>query len=78
MSKRSYTPVNCSFYDKLEALATLRKESLIQFQSPGGDAQEVLGVIKDFFIRDGAEYLITEKGDEVRLDHITKVNGEKV
>lgn len=78
MSDRSYTPVNCSFYDKLEELATLRKESLIKYREEDGDTSETLGVIKDFFIREGVEYLVTDKGAEVRLDNIVTVNGEKV
>ena len=76
MSERSYVPINCSFYDELEALATLRQTAVIRFTDESGKQIEVQGKIKDFFIRDRAEYLLLDSGLEIRLDYITSVNGK--
>ncbi|MCB0633882.1 MAG: hypothetical protein KDD15_29325 [Lewinella sp.] len=76
MSERSYVPISCSFYDELEALATLRQTAVIRFADESGKQIEVQGKIKDFFIRDRAEYLLLDSGLEIRLDYITSVNGK--
>ncbi|MEZ4994320.1 MAG: hypothetical protein R2824_28105 [Saprospiraceae bacterium] len=76
MSERSYVPISCSFYDELEALATLRQTAVIRFTDESGKQIEVQGKIKDFFIRDRAEYLLLDSGLEIRLDYITSVNGK--
>lgn len=76
MSSRSYTPINCSFYDELEALATLRQKALIKYSEDTVQTKETEGKIKDFFIRDGAEYLLLDTGLEIRLDYIISVNGK--
>jgi Rho-binding antiterminator len=76
MSSRSYIPINCSFYDELEALATLRKLATIHYADEKGKTLEVSGKIKDFFIREQVEYLILDSGFELRLDYITSVNGK--
>jgi Rho-binding antiterminator len=76
MAERSYTPISCSFYDELEALATLRQPAVIRYAGEQGKTVEAQGRIKDFFIRDRAEYLLLDSGLEIRLDDITSVNGK--
>jgi Rho-binding antiterminator len=76
MSSRSYIPINCSFYDELEALATLRKVAHIQYTGADTTTKTAEGRIKDFFIREGAEYLLLNTGLEIRLDYIISVNGK--
>ena len=77
MSNRSYIPISCSFYDELEALATLRKEAIILFREHDGvKTIEARGKIKDFFIREGAEFLLLDTGLEIRLDYLISVNGK--
>lgn len=76
MSKRSYVPISCSFYDELEALATLRQAAMIHYTNENGKTTEIEGKIKDFFIREGAEYLLLASGLEIRLDYIVSVNGK--
>ena len=74
MSK--YTPISCSFYDELEALATLRKTCLIQYKDAQGELQQQKAIIKDFFIRDKVEYLLLNNGDTIRLDYLVEVDGK--
>lgn len=76
MPERVYTPISCSFYDELEALATLRQQAIIRYSDESGNTLQIDGKIKDFFIRDGAEYLLLDSGLEIRLDYIVSVNGK--
>lgn len=72
----SYLPISCSYYDELEALATLRKKCLIVYKNEAGEQQETTAVIKDFYIQDKVEYMLLSDGRQVRLDHIIQVDGK--
>lgn len=71
----AYTPISCSFYDRLEAWAVRRERVEIQFRSQENDAvQHVTGIIADLFSKDKAEYLIVSTGEKIRLDWLISVN----
>ena len=72
----SYQPIDCNFYDKLEAWATLKKKCQVQYRSPSGESKEGSGRIMDLYSVDKIEYLRLESGLEIRLDQIIQVNGE--
>lgn len=71
----TYIPIDCHFYDELEALATLREEALILYVADSGENLTVTSLIKDFFIVDKVEYMLLANGMEIRLDAIVSVNG---
>ena len=71
----SYTPVNCNFYDELEALATLGKRCEIIFLNEEGRVT-LTGIIKDLYTRDGVEYLRMDSGLVIRLDKLVQVDGK--
>lgn len=68
-----YKPVACSFYDSLEAYATLKKELLIQYFDAAGFAQKTFAKIRDLQTRDRAEYAILDNGLTIRLDRIIAI-----
>ena len=70
-----YVPIDCGYYDELEALATLRQASQIIFLSEFGETLSITSLIKDFFIVDKVEYMLLATGIEIRLDRIISVNG---
>ncbi|TXB63242.1 hypothetical protein [Phaeodactylibacter luteus] len=70
-----YQPINCSFYDELEARATLRRLCQITYRDESGGLQRAEGVIQDFFIREKAEYLLLSTGQAIRLDRLIVVDG---
>lgn len=76
MSKQEYVPISCSFYDELEAIATLRQEAVIKYSEEAGKTIEVRSKIKDLFTRAKAEYLLLDSGLEIRLDQLISVNGK--
>lgn len=72
-----YIPIDCGFYDLLEADATLRKISSILIKTDSGK-KEIKGRIKNIYARSGIEYLVLESGKEIRLDQILKFNGKSM
>jgi Rho-binding antiterminator len=69
----SYKPVNCSFYDQLEAFGVQKKKVHITYRGEQGVKEELNGIIQTFFIQNKAEYLQMENGFTLRLDYITSV-----
>lgn len=75
MENPPYTPIDCNFYDILEAKATLREVIRLGFLPQAGEAEEeVETVIKDLYSREKIEYMLTREGMELRLDRITRIN----
>jgi len=73
-----YTPINCSFYDELTALALLRKECEIVYSQPSGEESRTLDIITDVFTRGQEEYLLLASGAEIRLDRLISVDGKAI
>ncbi len=70
----SYQPIDCNFYDRLEAWATTRKSVTIEYLS-GSLPSIIHGVIITMFIKDKVEFLTLENGVDIRLDSIIAVDG---
>ena len=73
-SKDTYIPISCTFYDELEALATLGKTSLISYRNEQGETEEAIGRIKDLYSKDKVEFMLLENGLRIRLDTLISVN----
>jgi Rho-binding antiterminator len=74
-----YRPINCNFYDELEARATLRQPCVIAYR-PQLDAPitTVTGIIDTLYIRDKVEYLRLTDGVELRLDWLVAVDDREL
>lgn len=71
---KKYTPIDCGFYDELEARATLRR--LARFVYREGDAEKTIeDYIDDLFSEGDAEYVRLKGGTVIRLDHLVSVDG---
>jgi putative redox protein len=73
-----YRAVSCTFYDELEALATLKQPCLIIYRSDTGAEASREGRIVDFFSVDKAEFLKLDDDTTIRLDHLIAVDGKPV
>lgn len=73
-----YRPINCSYYDELEAIATLRKRVTVIYQNDS--AQVTLnGVgIKNLYAKDKEEFVVLTNGQTIRLDYLIEVDGKLV
>ncbi|MBC6610486.1 hypothetical protein H8B15_06110 [Hymenobacter sp. BT507] len=70
-----YTPISCSFYDELEALATTRQPCQLVYRTqPDSPPVTYQGVIADLFIQDKVEYLRLTDGFTLRLDNLLAVD----
>ena len=74
---KDYKPVNCDFYDELEALSTLKKKSDIIFIGDNGGKSVIQGRISDLYTRDHVEYMKLDNGLEIRLDQIVEIDGKR-
>jgi putative redox protein len=73
-----YQAVSCTYYDELEALATLKKNCAIAYRTETGAEVSRTGRIVDFFSVDKAEFLKLEDGTDIRLDRLIEVDGKPV
>ena len=74
----AYKPIDCNFYDILEANATRKRYVRIQYFS---DLQEFLtvdAIIRDLYVCDKVEYMLLSSGEEIRLDRLVSVDGKVV
>lgn len=69
-----YTPISCSYYDHLEALATLGKKVPIRYWDDREKEITIDGRIVDFQIMQKVEYLILADGTSIRLDRLISVD----
>lgn len=74
-SNQPYHPIDCSFYDRIEAAIVLRTPVLLEFvEADNSPVTKQIHLINTR-IADGEEYVILENGQEVRMDRIISLNG---
>ena len=69
-----YQPIDCGFYDTLEAAATQRRRVALQYFNDLRQLCLDSGVIDTFFIHNKVEYLRLKSGEEIRLNHIIRLD----
>ena len=70
-----YVPINCDFYDELEALATMGKRVRLVYLDDGARL-EVHAAIRDLFTLESVEYAKLDSGVVFRLDKLVEVDGK--
>lgn len=71
-----YHPIDCNFYDRIEAAIVLRKQVRLEYRSPGGEAIAIDVVLQDTRNRGGEEFVVLPGEEEVRMDRILSLDGE--
>ncbi|ADJ29647.1 hypothetical protein [Nitrosococcus watsonii] len=71
-----YIPINCNFHDRLEALATLRKQCQIVYQTADGKVIETLDTIADIYTKNKEEFTVLGSGEIIRLDRLLEADGQ--
>jgi len=74
MNETTYLPIDCHFYDELEAAAVKKVNSTITYLDEENLEQKKEGFIVDFIHINKAEYLVLKDGFQLRLDRIIKLN----
>lgn len=72
-----YTPINCDFYDELEALSTLQRQIVIVWMH-NAEQREATARIANLYIRNKVEYMLLDTGVEIRLDALVSVDGKRL
>jgi Rho-binding antiterminator len=73
-SANDYKPIDCNYYDRLEAWATTKTVSTIVYRDEAGEQKSLSGKIVDVYTHDKVEYLKTDAGKVIRLDALISVN----
>lgn len=73
-----YKPIDCGFHDHLLAWATLRRPVVITYRDHSGNVVQARDVIVDVYTDQGAEYLKSAGGLQLRLDAILEVEERRV
>lgn len=73
-----YRPINCNYYDELEAIATLRKNVTVIYQSDGEQITLNEVGIKNLYAKDKEEFVVLTNGLTIRLDYLIEVDGKPV
>lgn len=71
----SYEPISCAIHDQLEALAVRGRTIRLVYRTSRGAAERVRSRILDIYASEGAEYLLLENGQRIRLDRIVEFRG---
>ncbi len=74
----TYIPINCSYYDELEAIATLRKVVTIHFRDQAGIDRQVNAKITNLFTKEKEEFMVLDNGLQIRLDQLISADGKAV
>lgn len=76
MKVQAYTPIDCNYYDRLEAWATRRQEVSIAYRNAtDGCEQLIKSKITDLQTKAGVEYMHLATGLVLRLDQLISVEG---
>jgi Rho-binding antiterminator len=78
VTENKYRPIDCSVHDMLESTAVRRTVARFVVRGEDGTTSVIQDRIDDLFARDGAEYMRTAGGQEIRLDRLASVNDETV
>ncbi len=71
---KSYQPINCNFYDILEATAVKRRTVPIIIIEDNIQ-KKIESKIIDLYAKDSIEYMVMENDKTIRLDQIVSVDG---
>ncbi len=69
-----YQPIDCNYYDRLEAWATMRTICRILVRDEKGNEQDVTARIIDVYALNKVEYMRMDNGLVIRLDSLISVN----
>ena len=70
-----YIPIDCNFYDRIEAAIVLRKVVQLQYLEEQDQKVTIDTPLADTQTKNGAEFLILPSGKAIRMDQIVSLDG---
>ena len=71
-----YHPIDCNFYDRIEAAIVLRKSVQLVYRTTEGEERGVETVLQDTLNRAGEEFVVLPGEELIRMDCIVSLDGE--
>ena len=65
--------LSCALYDQLELYAMRRQTVRLTFMSASNEVETIETKIKDLYVKEGEEYLLTENGQEYNLNSLQNI-----
>lgn len=65
--------LSCALYDQLELNAMRQVKVKLSFKRADQNMVVVEALIADLFVREGKEYLLTDRGQEYSLDELVNI-----
>lgn len=65
--------LSCALYDQLELNAMRQVKVKLSFKRADQNMVVVEALIADLYVRDGKEYLLTDRGQEYSLDELVNI-----
>jgi Rho-binding antiterminator len=75
---KTYQPINCEFHDVIESYATRRDAVDMVVVDPAEVNRTIRTVVCDVYSRKGEEFLLTDVGEEIRLDQVKSIGSYDV
>lgn len=73
--KEKYTPVSCSFVDRIEIAATEGRTGVVEYLKDGVPQTDEMTILS-WKTENSEEFLISKEGHKIRLDHIITLLGQ--
>lgn len=77
-SPEKYIPIDCNFYDRIEAAIVLRKAVRLEYRDAAGNAVVTETRLQDTLTKEEEEFLILPSDEKIRMDRLTSLDGVAV
>lgn len=64
--------IACSIYDELELAAVKQWPVELVFTKPADETKTVSGVVVNFYVKEGCEFVVFQDGQVEQLDHLVE------
>lgn len=71
-----YQPVSCATEALLARMVSSGEIAEIFYRDEAGQVQQVHDVIRDLFVRAGESFVLMQRRQLIRLDHILSIDGQ--
>ena len=73
-----YIPIDCNFYDRIEAAIVQRRIVRLEYRDAEGQATSAETKLQDTQTKAGEEFLLLPSGEQIRMDRILSLDGVPV
>ena len=75
---QKYIPIDCGFYDRIEAAIVQRKTVRLEYLDTDGKNVQAETMLNNTQTAAGEEFLLLPSGEKIRMDRIVSLDGAPV